>query len=281
MAWSKSIVQWTLDGVLYLSVPFTWLLGEAEAIASTHKGKVIAGGPAVMLMGATWANETPASTPFDVLAMHNPLATYTTRGCPNKCRFCAVPIIDGPFIEWEHWRHAPIVCDNNLLAASRFHFEKVVDSLRPFPMCDLQGLEAKRLTGWHLDLLRSLSKPLLRFGFDHTSMESPVADAVARCTRAGFKGKDIRVYVLIGFDDTPDEARYRLELVRSWDALPFPQRYQPLDATEKDRYVAPGWTDAELRRMQRYYSRLIHLGHIPYDDYNPVGETLFPREGRA
>ena len=44
-------------------------------------------------------------------------------------------------------------------------------------------------------------------------------------------------------------------------------RYQPLDATEKNGYVAPGWTDAELRRMTRYYSRLRWLEHIPYEDY--------------
>ena len=279
MDWSNSIVQWKLDGVLYLSVPFTWLVGDAEAIASTHKGKVVAGGPGVKLMGAEWADETPEGTPFDVLAMHNPLATITSRGCPNRCGFCAVPKLESDFYELRSWRAAPIICDNNLSATSRPHFKKVIDSLRPFPMCDLQGLEAKRLTDWHVDLLRSLRKPILRFGFDHTSMESAVADAVRRCERAGFVLKDIRVYVLIGFDDTPDDARYRLELVRSWGALPFPQRYQPLDAIEKDRHVLPGWTDIELRRMQRYYSKLIHLGHIPYDDYNPVGQSLFPAGG--
>ncbi|MGD2175616.1 MAG: hypothetical protein PVJ27_09450, partial [Candidatus Brocadiaceae bacterium] len=111
-----------------------------------------------------------------------------------------------------------------------------------------------------------------------------VADAVALARRHGLR--DLGVYVLIGYGDTPDEARYRLEMVRSWGIRPNPMRYQPLDALARDSYVAPGWSARELKRMTRYYSRLRWLEHIPYEDYDPdmpEGQMpLWPRqEGEA
>jgi hypothetical protein len=46
-------------------------------------------------------------------------------------------------------------------------------------------------------------------------------------------------------------------------------RYQPLDSTEKNSYVAPGWTEKELRKMTKYYSRLGWLGNVcTYDEYD-------------
>ena len=98
--WSKGIASWKVGNTLYLSVPFTWLMLEAHGMATEHKGKVIAGGPAVKLIGAEWA-KTPETCSYNTLAFHNPCATFTTRGCPNKCKFCAVPKIEGDFKESE------------------------------------------------------------------------------------------------------------------------------------------------------------------------------------
>lgn len=282
--WRKGIASWTCGETLYLSVPFTWLLPEAESIAVEYarkrKGaKVVAGGPAVGLAQSDapntpakicWA-ETPGATPFDVLAMHNPCATFTTRGCPNHCPFCAVPVIEGPLRELDRWKSAPIVCDNNLLAASREHFEKVVESLRPFPSCDFnQGLDARLFTRWHADKLATLRWPMVRFAFDHASEEKTVLAAIETARSAGLC--HFGVYVLIGFRDTPADALHRLETVREWKIRPNPMRFQPLDSTDKDQHVGAGWTEHELRRMQRYYSRLRYLEHIPYSEYNGAGD---------
>ena len=163
---------------------------------------------------------------------------------------------------------APTVCDNNLLAASRTHFEKVIDSLRPFPACDFnQGLDARLLKYWHVDGLLSLHRPTVRFALDHTQDTPTTQKAVHRLTARGFPKRHLGIYVLIGFDDTPQDAHHRLETVRSWGIRPNPMRFQPLDATKRNDYVAPGWTEAELRRMTHYYSRLQFLEHIPYEDF--------------
>ena len=271
--WRKGIASWGVGDTLYLSVPFTWLLREAEAMARKHKGPVIAGGPAVDLCGADWA-ETPPTCPYDTLAMHNPLATFTTRGCPNRCAFCAVPRIEGEFRELADWKPAPVVCDNNIMAASKRHFARVVESLRLFPRVDFnQGLDARLFTAWHADQLAMLRTVKVRFALDHVNMTGPVADAIGTARKAGLH--DFGVYVLVGYHDTPDDALHRLETVRAWGVRPNPMRYQPLDATEKNAYIAPGWTDAELRRMCRYYSRLRWLEHIPYEEFQADLGPLF------
>ena len=271
--WRKGIASWQCGKTLYLSVPFTWMLAEAEAMAEAHKGPVVAGGPAVSLMGAPWA-DTPDSCPFDVLSMHNPCATFTTRGCPNRCGFCAVPKIEGDFRELGNWKPAPIVCDNNLLAASRKHFARVIDSLKPFPACDFnQGLDADLFTAWHAGQIAKLKRPMVRFALDSLKDERPVARAVETARAAGLR--HFGVYVLIGFKDTPVDALYRLRAVQALKIRPNPMRYQPLDAATKNCYVDKNWTETELRRMTRYFSRLRWLEGVPYEEYQPPRETLF------
>jgi len=235
------------------------------ADAWKKKGPTIAGGPAVKLVGAPWAT-TPGSCPFDTLAMHNPCATFTTRGCPNKCEYCAVPKIEGKFVELDEWRPAPVVCDNNIMAASRKHFKRAIASMLSFPYCDFnQGLDARLFTCWHADQIARLRKCKVRLAFDHINIETKVADAIGIARAAGLK--DFGVYVLIGFKDTPEDALYRLEKVRSWDILPNPMRYQPLDTKIKDSYLSEKWTEDEMYRIGRYYSKLIWLGHIPFSEY--------------
>lgn len=107
--WKKSVVSKVVGNTLYQSIPFTWLLPKAEELAKKHDGPVVAGGPAVNLMGAPWA-KTPKRVPKElgsVLQLHNTLATFTTRGCPNRCRFCAVPKIEGRFVELRNYVPAP------------------------------------------------------------------------------------------------------------------------------------------------------------------------------
>jgi hypothetical protein len=263
--WRKGIASWTVGKALYISVPFTWLMGEAEKMAELHKGPVLIGGPGTM---------KPTECPgFDPITFHNPSATFTTRGCPNKCGFCAVPKLEGEFREIENFRPAPLICDNNLLAASRKHLERVVDAVKVFPVVDFnQGLEARRFTPEVADLLGNLQCKV-RFAFDHANFEGKVKDAIDLCRSR--TTKDIGIYVLIGFKDTPEDAKYRLDKVREWGIRPNAMRFQPLDAKRKNEYVAPGWTELELMRIMNYYNKLRWLEHIPYSDFEyRKGEEL-------
>lgn len=274
--WKKDIASWEIGRSLYLSIPFTWMLPSARKRAMEHRGPVFAGGPAVALLPDFLGGvaETDCESPVPPLVFHNPLATFTSRGCPNRCPFCAVPRIEGGFRELDDWPVRPVVCDNNLLASSRKHFTSVIDKLKALPFVDFnQGLDARLFTPYHAFRMAELKSVKIRFSMDNISSEAAVRDAVNLARSNGLK--DFGVYVLIGFRDTPDDARYRLESVRSMGIRPNPMRYQPLDAMEKNEYVSPDWTSKELLRMSRYYSRLRWLEHIPYEDFDDTGLPLF------
>jgi Lysine 2,3-aminomutase len=276
--WSKDIAAWEIGKTLYLSVPFTWLLPKARSMALSFPGPVQAGGPAVQLMPDFLADVAAVNQPCPVepLIFHNKFATFTSRGCPNNCAFCAVPKLEGDLVELDSWRPAPIICDNNLLATSQRHFDRVIDRLKLIPSVDFnQGLEARLLTPYHAARLAELKKPKIRFAFDHVNEEAEVAEAVNLCRRQGLK--DFGVYVLIGFNDTPDDAYYRLEKIRQWGIRPNPMRYQPLNALSKNEYIAPGWTDRELKDMMHHYGRLRYTEHIPYKDRRHPTAPLFER----
>ena len=205
--WRKGTACWRAGGTLYMSIVFSWDLPEARRIAARHKGPVVVGGPAAATHRAAidWATVADDS-PFDTLAAHNPFATFTTRGCVRRCEFCVVSRVEGEFRELGSWKPAPIVCDNNLTAASRAHFERVIESVRRFPYVDInQGMDARLFTKWHAEQLQKLPGVKIRFALDSASVEGKVADAIALCRGMGFH--DFGRYVLVGFNDTPAEAR--------------------------------------------------------------------------
>jgi len=271
--WKKEIVNWKIGNTLYISLVFSWQIQDAKILAKRHKGKVIVGGPAAILnQDKIDFAEFQNTTEFDVLSMHNPLATFTTRGCLRKCKFCAVPTIDGKFIELRNWKVNPVICDSNFLNSSKKHIVKVIDKIKHFPKVDFnQGLDARLINDWHFDQFCRLKDIKLRFAFDHINYEKYVIDAIMKAQRLGFK--DIGIYVLIGFNDTPADALYRLEKMREFGVLPNVMRYQPLTAENKNSFVADGWTEIELKRMTRYYSRLNWLGHIPFSDYKKTNDA--------
>ena len=259
--WRKGIASWVdSKGTLYLSVPFTWQVAEARKIAEAWKGSVQIGGSGLM--------EPSECEGFEPILFHNGCATFTTRGCVNNCGFCAVPKLEGDLKEVVDFLPAPIICDNNLLAAPLNHIRRVVDKVKVFPLVDFnQGLEAKRFTPGIADLLGKLNCHV-RFAFDHTSQAGIVKAAIDLCLSR--TSKNIGVYCLIGYADDPEDAAYRLELVRSWGALPNPMRYQPIKgegSEKKDSYIHPNWTTKQLVDTMRYYSRLNWLGHIPFSLY--------------
>lgn len=261
--WSKRALDWVDDdtGEAFLSVVFTWDLPAAyqRAVWLGAEGyRVRAGGSAVALMPDYLVGVAEVGGEgVDALSRHNPDATFTSRGCIRRCPFCAVPRIEGELRELDDWPVRPIVCDNNLLACSRAHFDRVVDRLKPLKGIDFnQGLDARLLSKYHAGRLAELDCTV-RLAFDSRRYEVRFMRAFERLTGAGIPPERIRVYVLMGFRDTPEDALYRLRAVRELGAWPNPSRYQPLDALTFNSYVEEGWTERELRRYMRYWYRLM------------------------
>lgn len=274
LTWPAGPYRWQENEREYISIPFTFNLPDVrDEILNGNllTGKPIVGGPAVKMMPKYLADIAEIGGDIQgVLQKVNPLATRTTIGCPNKCGFCAIGqgLIEPEYQELEDWPDLPIICDNNLLASSTRHFDRVIDRLKHHKGVDFnQGLDARLLTDYHAQRLAEVDGTI-RLAWDHINSEQAVLRAIARLRQAGIPRKRMQCYVLIGCKDTPEDALYRLETVYwSLGILPNPMRYVPLDSLTR-HYVGENWTHEELTRMQRYWSNIKHLGGIPYHEFD-------------
>lgn len=276
--WPKEIVEWQENATAYLSVVFSWQLSEAyqRAVWLKSEGyRVRAGGPAVAMQPDYLADVAEIGGNVNALPHHNPNATFTSRGCIRRCSFCAVPKIEGYLVELNDWEPKPIVCDNNLLACSKKHFDRVIDRLKPIHKIDFnQGLDARLVTKYHAERLAELDIDHLRLAWDSIRNENEFMKAFEVLHKAGLPKRLFRVYVLIGFKDTPEDALYRLQTIRDLRLSTFPMRYQALDAASKNSYVGPHWTHRELMRYVRYWANVSYLGSIPFETWDVLPKKI-------
>jgi hypothetical protein len=188
--------------------------------------------------------------------------TFTSRGCPERCWYCSVwkrdpvqrllPIQDG-------WN----VLDDNLLATPQEHFAAVIEMLkRQGRRAEFTGgLQASRLTDFHVNLMASLRpKPVCFFAYDPSPAHpfQAMIDAMSKLLAAGFTREShrIRTFVLIGYPrDTIAQASQRLEKMVEIGYTPYAMLWQP------ETPAAMKWTPSpEWRRFQRGWSRpaIIH-----------------------
>lgn len=267
VCWPKGPFFWEEGGVTHVSVPFTWSLLGLRAVIEQDlfRQRWVVGGPAVALMPGYFAGLERVSVGGampGVLQRVCPVATRTTVGCPRRCAFCGVRRFEPEFRELDDWPDLPVLCDNNLLAASEGHFERVVARLRRHEWCDFnQGLDARLLTAGHAELLATLRRPVVRLALDGAKEQDAWVGAVERLTAAGVRRRSLRTYVLVGFRDTPEEAWRRCLFVEAHGVLPNPQWFHPLDALERNLLTPEqgeaGWTHAARTHLMRYFYRRV------------------------
>lgn len=270
MEWPKKPTQWIKDKVLYISIPFTWNLPEVKAMVSQRSffwDRVVVGGPAVALMSGYFNNiEYVSVGPWHmsgVLERVNPMATKTTMGCIRRCEFCAVPETESPYFkngfkELDGWPDLPILTDNNLLAASQKHFDKVIDRLVAWGWADFnQGIDARLLTSYHAKRFAEIKKPMIRLAVDSSKQKCRWSNAFVKLRKAGIAKTNIRSYALIGYDSGPAEAWKRCQWVESHGIKVLPMWFHPLDAMERNKVYEfqedLGWSDLERKRIMQWH----------------------------
>jgi hypothetical protein len=186
---------------------------------------------------------------------------FTHRGCKNRCEFCAVPALEGKpqryckdvsIRDLVHPDHKKVILwDNNILAEP--HWKSVVDEIKEMNLeVDFnQGLDARRINEEVAESFRGLKMPIIRLAYDHPGMGAKVKRAIELLDGAGFSRRKILSYVIFNFKDTPEQLFERVRDLLSWGTSAYPMRYQPLDALEKDTYVAPKWSEELLDLVAR------------------------------
>lgn len=226
---------------VHVSVTFVEDIPEADRLARAwrHIAPVRIGGPA-------FAEPSGAFVPGMYL---KPGYVITSRGCPNRCWFCNVWRREGNVV-----RELPItdgwnVLDDNILATSADHFARVCEMLsrQPQPVEFTGGLEAARLSDWHIEKLCELRPKQMFFAYDTPNDYEPLVDAGRRLISAGFGWRECRCYVLIGYPgDTIADAAERLESTVRAGFMPMAMLYSA--GNEQGRPI-------EWKRFQREWAR--------------------------
>jgi len=192
---------------------------------------------------------------------------FTTRGCPRTCLFCVVPEkegklrIVGDINSFWNGQSKVILLDNNLTAASMKHFERITNQLKEINVkVDFsQGLDLRLLNEEHCYHLKGvkLFKPI-KFSWDNVNDETKIIQGIELFKRSLGRGTaritNIMVYVLIGFNTTPEEDLYRVEKLRE---------------QKVDSYVMPfDKKDPYQRMFQRYVNAREIFRSIPWSEYN-------------
>lgn len=191
--------------------------------------------------------------------------TFTSRGCPERCWYCSVwkrdptirllPIQDG-------WN----ILDDNLLACPEDHFRAVIQMLsRQTRRVEFTGgLQASRLTDWHVDGFSRLKpRPVCFFAYDDPDKckKSPIEamrQAARKMLDAGFTTAShrLRTFVFIGFpQDTFEKADARLREMVEIGFTPYAMLWQPETPSAEKYRPKPEW-----KKFQRSWARpaIIH-----------------------
>ncbi len=223
---------------VHVSVSFTWDIDRANWLARQWDfvAPVKIGGPAMN-------GEGDGFIPGQYLK-HG--VTFTSRGCPNRCPFC---FINKPLREIDPILEGNIIQDNNLLACSRSHIDKVFQMLsRQHSIVFAGGLEASRIDYDTIEWLRGLRVKELWTAYDRESALKDLMKA-SYFLRKYFKRVKMRCYVLVGYgDDTTEKAEIRLMQVFNLGFLPFAMLYR----NREGEYPKP---EREWRQFQRTWTR--------------------------
>jgi hypothetical protein len=210
---------------VHISVAFTWDIPRAEYLAKEWNvvAPVRLGGPAFNEPGGNFIPGLYLKKGYVI----------TSRGCPNRCWFCSVPKREGHTIRELPITAGHIVTDDNLLACSPAHIDRVFEMLKrqPEPARFVGGLEAKLFTREMAAKLRALTPnpKVMFFAYDTPDDYESLIEAGRYLREAGFSKESqiARCYVLIGYmGDTFEKAGKRLK--EAWQAgfLPMAMLYR-------------------------------------------------------
>lgn len=194
---------------------------------------------------------------------------FLTRGCPNKCKWCVVPIKEGavrPYMDVDEiaidGRRNLILMDNNILATEYGlqQIEKIIE--RGYKVDFNQGLDARLVTPEIAKLLARVKWiKRIRFGCDTPAQVEHCDRAIDLINENGYKGEYFFYCMLYG---SIEECYSR---VSHWKGLGgrYLPHCQPMLNFSHHRQVIPAWQ----QDMARWANRKELYKTIEFKDYAP------------
>ena len=194
---------------------------------------------------------------------------FLTRGCPNKCKWCVVPIKEGnvqPYRDVDEiavdGRSNLILMDNNILASEYGlrQIEKIIE--RGYRVDFNQALDARLITPKIAELLAKVKWiDVIRLGCDTPKQVKECERAMRLIDEARGKPKQYLLYTML-VDDI-EEAYTRLSHWRDYKRVRLAA--QPFRDFNNPRQVIPQWQ----RDMARWTMRREIYAQCDFKDYEP------------
>ncbi|MHB1708724.1 MAG: radical SAM family protein [Thermoplasmataceae archaeon] len=280
-AWAKAkgdIVYLNNESIepdhIWLSCIFTW--NRQKAYEAINFYRVRYPGAAVRYGGTGFDFELPFGDPNrinlpvdiermapDYMLYHDDRAVgFTQRGCDRKCPWCVVPRKEGkismnrysPLSEWvpEGYKKV-LLLDNDIALASREVHDRTLRDAREMGLkiSITQGYDIREI--WK-DPTKALqlaeSKPwdlnfrerTLYFSWDMPQYEVMVRKGIEILKDAGFRGRELTCYVLVGFNTTHEEDVHRANILRSMGVLTYIMPYNNI-AKNQDTVNLRRWAN--------------------------------------
>lgn len=181
---------------------------------------------------------------------------FASRGCTRKCPFCSVPKIEPEFKVKKSIRHLiypghkkVVLWDNNILASP--YWRSIFDELEEQNLrVDFnQGLDARLLSEEVAIKLKKLKMPVVRMAYDTDDIRPSLQKAIAILKNVGIRGRDIIIYCLYNYLDTPGDLLKRIKDLLDWGVVAYPMRYEPLEPRPKNTYISSNWTEEQLEMI--------------------------------
>jgi len=267
--YKKWFESWIYTGRYGFNVPF--FAGEKDSVIRLHCGMH----PEIEKLTPKYnidiTSEDVEPYPRDKIVM------YASRGCVNKCGYCAVPRLEGSMKSFKSIKgmidsakaempnaKSIVLYDNNF--TEHEYFDDIIDELVESDLpVDIHGLhvesfddhKAKQFARLKWAAQGIAGTPYLRFSFDWMKYAPNVERAydiyMKHNIRAGFF-----CYMLFNWTDTPQDFWQRIakcqEIVSSHEngrpIFLFPQRFEPFKPESKDKtqqglkrnqYISPKW----------------------------------------
>ena len=204
---------------------------------------------------------------------------YASRGCPNKCSYCAVSKLEGnmrsfpsirPMIEAgiKEIRNPTgiVLYDNNFTAHQ--YFDNICDELEEFGLpVDIHGLHVSNFTEHHAERFARLKwgaqqekgTAYLRFSFDFVNYQPHILRALKLVEKHKIKAAFF-CYLLFNWMDSPDDFWKRIIMAQEMvdevgrTIFLFPQRFEPLNALKRNTYIGKKWNKNLVRGVVRLYT---------------------------
>jgi len=219
--------------------------------------------------------------------------TFTTRGCPNKCAYCAVWRLEPELWINPNWRAHIVdekpfamVSDNNLSAQPSEHLFEVVDYLaeKKKKVVFDNGLDCKLITPEKAKKLATLkyARTGLRLAFDRIEEDGIFQDAIHCLLKHGVSKSNIMAYVIFNFKDTPKEADYRMRECVKLGIRPYPQQYTPLNTLNRYRpYIGKHWTPNLVKVFRHFWLMAGYFTKMEFEDFMMQSDKLTEEDWNA